>query len=124
MTLETYGHIIEELEETPRVSAEAVIGQARREAVNFSSTKTADASDESQENPANIEEPTGRLELPTPSLRVWCRPYHQMRADVETTATKGRVGPSCAPRWRLRSGCDGGLVCKPFAVAFPAPRGT
>ena len=72
MTLETYGHIIEELDETPHVSAEAVIGEARRQAVNFSSTKAAHASDGAQETPANPIEPTGRLELPTPSLRVMC----------------------------------------------------
>ena len=39
MTLETYGHIIEELGDTPHVSAEAEIGEARRQAVNFLSTK-------------------------------------------------------------------------------------
>ena len=76
MTLETYGHIIEELEDTQRLSAEAVTGEARRQAVNFSSTKTADAAktadadDGSQETPANHGEPTPGLEPGTPSLRV------------------------------------------------------
>ena len=72
MTLETYGHIIEELEDTQRLSAEAVIGEARRQAVNFSSTKAADADDGSQEIPVNPEEPTPGLEPGTPSLRVMC----------------------------------------------------
>jgi hypothetical protein len=94
MTLETYGHIIEELAEPPHVSAEAVIGEARRQAVNFSSTKPAGVNNGEAKTPASPEEPTGRLELPTPSLRVWCRPYRLLRADARTTATKGRIGPT------------------------------
>lgn len=72
MTLETYGHIIEELEDTQRLSADAVIGEARRQAVNLLSTKAADADGSSQETPANLEEPTPGLEPGTPSLRVMC----------------------------------------------------
>ena len=72
MTLETYGHIIEELEDTPHVSAEAVIGEDRRQAVNYLSTETRDRDDGRAEIAHEQREPTGRLELPTPSLRVMC----------------------------------------------------
>jgi integrase len=70
MTLSTYAHLFEELDGADRTSAENRIRQARR--TRFVPETQTDASDPTEETPANPLKPTRGLEPRTPSLRVKC----------------------------------------------------
>jgi hypothetical protein len=87
MTLSTYAHVVAELRDAPRISAEEQIRAARQETgrepygpytahePNPGQLTMFDVLPEQQKAPHVLgfgEEPTGGLEPPTPSLRVMC----------------------------------------------------